>query len=224
MAACLYKATCKITGKAYIGYTEDFQRRKREHLSAKGKTAFHRAIRKYGPENFIWEIIYESSDPYHTKTVMEPKMIKEHHTFHKENGYNMTFGGEGFIGGTYVHTEETKKHISECRKNFLNNNPEAIKAIQKSNSTRILSNETKRKMSSAAKNRIHSEESKRKLSKIFSGSGNPRAKKFLVTFPDGHNELINDRKGFSEEHGLNYDSVRATNKGKYYKGYLFTEI
>ena len=49
---CLYKATSP-SGKTYIGITNNFKRRMKEHLSS--PYAFGAALRKYGRESFTYE-------------------------------------------------------------------------------------------------------------------------------------------------------------------------
>lgn len=58
----IYKATNKTTKKEYVGLTKnELSNRKADHKrkakSGKSTMAFHDAIRKYGFENFEWEII-----------------------------------------------------------------------------------------------------------------------------------------------------------------------
>ena len=55
----IYKVTNKINGKIYIGQTNNFEKRKREHLLDKrtNHQAFKRALNKYGFDGFDWEII-----------------------------------------------------------------------------------------------------------------------------------------------------------------------
>lgn len=56
----IYKYTNKINGKIYIGLSNDIQRRKNEHLTkanANDKVYFHQAIRKYGINNFDFEVL-----------------------------------------------------------------------------------------------------------------------------------------------------------------------
>ena len=61
----IYKVTSKINGKIYIGKTESsIEERWKSHLRASFNEnhkdynlAFHRAIRKYGEDNFIIEQI-----------------------------------------------------------------------------------------------------------------------------------------------------------------------
>ena len=57
----IYKITNLINGKSYIGQTNDFQRRMREHQTKKDEYAIHLAIQKYGKDAFSYEIIEECS-------------------------------------------------------------------------------------------------------------------------------------------------------------------
>lgn len=115
----IYKITNKINQKLYIGFTgKSIDRRLYEHCwDAQNLNRYyklHHAIRKYGAENFEIEVIYQSTDHDHTKSVMEPFFIAEYETYaNDEKGYNMTEGGEGWVSS---HTEETKAKISRAKK------------------------------------------------------------------------------------------------------------
>jgi hypothetical protein len=108
--ACIYKATNKINGMSYIGHDSTWPRRQIEHKSSAltfdSQTYFHRAIRKYGWDNFEWEVIHQSLDAPYLSSVMEPHFIKYYDTL-IPNGYNMTLGGDGVFGR--IVTEETRK-------------------------------------------------------------------------------------------------------------------
>ena len=76
-----------------------------QHLSSarserKNNQPIIRAIRKYGEENFSFEILLEGEEKF-LLNVEEPRLIKE-----LKPEYNSTLGGEGILG--YKHTEETK--------------------------------------------------------------------------------------------------------------------
>lgn len=96
----IYKVTNKINGKIYIGKTYNFEKRKREHLyDINNNLPFHRALKKYGIENFVWEIVdtANSDDEAREK---ESQWIKELNScIHSpdSNGYNITIGGEGGV-------------------------------------------------------------------------------------------------------------------------------
>lgn len=110
----IYRCTNIVNGKVYIGFTTDLHRRKTVHLSSSKKedTKFYRAIRKYGEQSFIWEIIYQSYDFDHCLKVMEPYFIIEYDSY--KSGYNSTHGGDGARG--LVLSEDAKRKISDGNK------------------------------------------------------------------------------------------------------------
>lgn len=94
----IYKVTNKVNNKIYIGFDSNWPRRKWEHKSAytKKQNKFYYALKKYGFENFEWEVIYQSKDREHTLKQIEPYFIKLYAS--NITGYNSTFGGEGVFG------------------------------------------------------------------------------------------------------------------------------
>lgn len=112
----IYKFTSP-NGKVYIGQTVNEEHRKSVHRNqAKNpKDYFHRAIRKYGFENFKYEIIFrtKSKDTDKLKYLldtMEKYFIKKYDSTNPSIGYNLTIGGEGTVG--YHHTKESKQKMS----------------------------------------------------------------------------------------------------------------
>lgn len=99
MKGIIYKVTNKINGKCYIGQTiQLLKNRKCAHLSSSrhnSKSHFHRSIRKYGEDKFIWEIIIEGDHTKFELNVLEFLNIKKFKSLSQLNGYNMTSGGEG---------------------------------------------------------------------------------------------------------------------------------
>lgn len=102
----IYKITNQINGKIYIGQTrKTLTQRMREHVSASYSGydkkdynfLLHKAIRKYGIDNFIIEEI--EMVPDETKLAeREEYWISFFHSCILEEhsqGYNMTYGGEG---------------------------------------------------------------------------------------------------------------------------------
>lgn len=110
--ATIYRATNTINGKVYIGFDTDWPRRKychkSHHQGVDDTIKFYRAIRKYGWEAFVWDVIYQSKEIEHTLKVMEPFFIGEHDS--KKNGYNSTEGGDGTVG--LKHSDSTKKRLA----------------------------------------------------------------------------------------------------------------
>jgi len=114
----IYKATNTTNGKVYIGFDSNWPNRKYGHISnsdGNSSTKFHRAIRKYGINNFNWEIVYQSKNGNHCKDVMENYFIQEYDSF--KNGYNMTLGGDGTLGH-----KKTKKSKQKMKNNWKNKN------------------------------------------------------------------------------------------------------
>ena len=94
----IYKIENLINGKKYIGQSVDIQYRfsnhKSESFNPKSNaynTAIHRAIRKYGLENFSFEVIEECEQEVLKER--EKYWISYYQSFGA--GYNMTSGGEG---------------------------------------------------------------------------------------------------------------------------------
>lgn len=96
----IYKVTCKNSNKIYIGKTESsVNGRWKEHCRAAFLEShgdynfpFHRAIRKYGVENFIIETIDQTENPEELKE-KEKYWINFYNSYY--DGYNSTLGGDG---------------------------------------------------------------------------------------------------------------------------------
>jgi group I intron endonuclease len=82
-------------GKVYIGRTCNFNGRMAEHkhnaLTKKSKNSLYKAIRKYGWDNMIKEVICEVESTKAQK--LEEELIKAHDSVKK--GYNDTYIGAG---------------------------------------------------------------------------------------------------------------------------------
>lgn len=95
----IYKITNLITGKVYIGQSRDIKARWEKHKSVYKNQENHRyklyrAMNKYGLQNFLFEVIQECKiDQLNEK---EQYWIQFYDSYN--NGYNMTLGGDGFVG------------------------------------------------------------------------------------------------------------------------------
>lgn len=122
---CVYVITNKVNGKQYVGKTiEGVEARWREHcLSAKRGSlhGIHRAIRKYGADAFVVEVL-ETSEDNNFLLEREVYWIATLETY--KRGYNMTPGGEGLTGQSgRPHTQETRRKLSAAVKRWLSENP-----------------------------------------------------------------------------------------------------
>jgi hypothetical protein len=94
----IYKATNKINGKFYIGRCKGpIKNREYKHwwyaINKETKMPFPSALRKYGRENFIWNIVEETKEDNNGE--------REIYWIKKLNPqYNATLGGDGGRYGT----------------------------------------------------------------------------------------------------------------------------
>lgn len=87
MKKCIYKLTNLINGKIYIGQTNNYERRMREHknkMYGRCPKVLYEAIEKYGWENFSKEIIEDYCEDYNEKEHYWIKFFKS-----EEWGYNI---------------------------------------------------------------------------------------------------------------------------------------
>ena len=126
----IYGWYCTVTDKWYIGQSIESEKRFNAHIYKaiiqKCNTHFHRALRKYGLENWVYCVL-EENIPRENLDMKEAYWIEYYDSYY--NGHNMTTGGntnsivsietrkklsESHKGR--LHTEETKKKISESNK------------------------------------------------------------------------------------------------------------
>ena len=98
----IYKITNRVNGKCYIGKSVDINKRWIRHRCCAGSYAsttpdnhLYRAMKKYGIENFEFEVIEECD----IKSLCERERcyIELYRSYDREFGYNMTLGGEGTL-------------------------------------------------------------------------------------------------------------------------------
>jgi group I intron endonuclease len=186
----IYKATNLINKKFYIGYTTTtLEERQKDHFKrAKNKKInrhFQNAIRKYGKENFKWEIMNFSplfeiyNEDFKNKTSFAIEILKklEKHYIISLNamklGYNKTNGGDGTHG--YSPTKEHRNKISKSTKG-RKNTKEHNKKISQAKKGVPRSEEMKKKLqgkNNPMYGKHHTEEAKLKISHAFLGKNNP---------------------------------------------------
>ena len=112
-----YKITNLVNGKVYIGKTNRPHERWIEHQNCVKKYPLYNAIRKYGRDNFSFEIIAISEIESEINK-SEPLYIKQYRSninrYGRSFGYNLTDGGEGISG--WKHSTATLQRMSEVHK------------------------------------------------------------------------------------------------------------
>ena len=201
----IYQCINKINGKSYIGKTtKTLEKRKEKHIKfmkTKNNYYFHKALNKYGINNFEWKILYECSsiDELNEKEIfyinyLQTNMTRKYPDGMMGYGYNMTDGGEGTCG--YTHTEKTRKILSERNK-----------GKPSPNKGKKLSEETKNKLSISHTGKKLSDETKRKMS--ISHVGN---KYSLGHFPTQETRNKQSQIKMGNKYSLNHKHSNETKK------------
>lgn len=93
----IYLATCELNGKYYVGKTcQGLMARWKQHIGdlKHSQSIFHRAMRKYSPDNFTLHILAEANS-LEAANNLERLWIVSLRSFEPSTGYNSTFGGDG---------------------------------------------------------------------------------------------------------------------------------
>lgn len=113
----VYRVRNLLDGKHYIGVTRrGLGRREHEHrYSAKlGTTTslLHRAMQKYGQENFVFEVIFDFDGDYELAMIYEAEAVEK-----EKPAYNLVPGGLNKVGPTHP---ETRARMRESHLGIAN--------------------------------------------------------------------------------------------------------
>jgi group I intron endonuclease len=142
----VYIHTNIINGKIYVGITKQRPERRWKngwgYYDKTGRAYFWKAIQKYGWDNFKHEIIEENLSFEQAKE-RERYYISYYNSANSLYGYNLTLGGDGFLG--QKRSQETKDKISKRVNLYFKNNHGywygkhiPIEAIEKQKETKRL--------------------------------------------------------------------------------------
>jgi group I intron endonuclease len=142
----IYKTTCLINNKIYIGQSKY----NKDYYLGSGKIILN-VIKKYGRKNFTKEILIEGNFNQSEIDLLEIKFIKEFNSINPEIGYNIRPGGNGNFDKTNI-------------------------LIGNSNKGRIVSDKTRKKISMSKIGKPLSDKTKKILSKSKIGNSNRKGK------------------------------------------------
>lgn len=131
----IYKIENQINNKIYIGLTklarptDRFSKHKYEgrHLKPNDHSLLHKAMAKYGVDNFVFTIIEEVDNDL--MPMREQYWIKQYNS-QQPNGYNITEGGEGTPGFSRPQTLEEREKRKRSNKKFFQDNPEKREEVR----------------------------------------------------------------------------------------------
>lgn len=232
----IYRILNLVNLKSYVGQTINPETRQYQHFNCVNSSEIlSNAIKKYGKENFQFTVIYQSLDSFDHIMEMEKYFIEKYNSI--ENGYNLSEGGYGSPGVRKTeetkqkirekamgrkHTEATKKKLSQSHKGYVM--PERQKAAISSSLTghkrseverqalrdRVWTPEMREKARLAQLGKKHSPEALAKLTE----ANQRKAKRYLITKPDGSQETITNLNQFCKDHGLKQSSLSAQAHGR----------
>ena len=157
-------------GKVYIGKTcrKMSERQNNKELDGyKGCPVVYNAIKKYGVENIVTNVLFYGFMDEQKCSEREKQMIAHYRSNQREYGYNLTDGGEGICG--YRLSEEARKKIGEALIGEKNHNygkrpsEETRRKISESLKGRIITDEIRLKISKSLRGRHKSDETRKKI-------------------------------------------------------------
>jgi len=199
----IYGYIYKITfpnGKFYIGQTVNIEERWKTHKknskNENHKEAVYNAMRKYGIDKVIFEVI-DQAETKEDLSNLEILYIFEYNTY-KNGGYNMTYGGDGASG--YKFTEEQLKRHKETM-----NKPEIRKKL--SEKTKEYFSDPKKREEQSERTKKWASENKDKLSE--------RMLKFHQENPDAGKKHGERMKKLYEEEPERKEKMSELKKQQY---------
>ena len=189
----IYEIRNIVTNDIYIGASKNIKRRFCEHKSPKkirtGNNEIYKAIRRYGLENFQFNII-ESCDP---KDLFKRE---EYYISLLKPKYSMNNGGKGNPG--HMVNSDSRNILSQKLKHVWNQKTDDEKEFIIKNNLKgpskghEVSRTTRDKIRNKLKNRIMSEEQKKKISISLKGKQrtNESHKKIVIATKITNNEKI----------------------------------
>ena len=156
-AGYIYKTTNLINGKIYIG---QHQSKKNDDSYFGSGKILQNALKKYGIESFMVENIHW------TTSIKKPNeaeifFIAAYDSTNPKVGYNITQGGMGSLGEKF--SEETRKKLSEAKKKYYEEHPEAREKNREASKKQWADPETKKKMSEVRKKQWADPEAREKM-------------------------------------------------------------
>lgn len=186
MVGFIYKTTCLVNNKIYIGKHEGSE----NDIYIGSGELFQRAVRKYGKKNFKREIL-RRCETLHELRIWEYVYIKKYHSQDLKIGYNIVDGDVNTTEYNPAKRPEVKYKIkiasigrklsNETRKKISDGNKGKKRSLE--TRSKISKNsvgfrgkkhtdESRKKMSDALRGRVFSEEHRKKLSESLKGVNN----------------------------------------------------
>lgn len=117
----IYQITNLINNKIYIGQTNNIKKRWSNHKNCNSpKMVIAKAIKKYGVENFKFEILLEGLTAEESDEA-EVRLIQEKNSL-VPNGYNVEKGGKRNNGISHYGADNSNAHLTEYEAQYILDN------------------------------------------------------------------------------------------------------
>lgn len=227
---CVYCHTNKINEKKYFGITSrNLKNRWKNGNGYRNQIAFWLAIKKYGWNGFIHEVVIDNLTEKEAKE-KEIELIALYKTncrryYNPAYGYNMTDGGDGTSGRPL--TEETRKKISKSLAG-REMTEESRKKMSESKKGISFAEEHRRKIGASQLGKKLSEETKKKISESrlrkYTGEDNPNYGNHKLA---GENNPMYGKQHTAETRQKISKKVKGKMQGEknyFYNNHEFSEI
>lgn len=231
----LYRITCSVNDKVYIGYTaKTAYARFMMHLRNarwKKKSALYDAIRAYGNEAFHVEWL--RTVPNHADACAAEIMLIESHRSMLPGGYNMTRGGDGVPVPREVHIAagaRKRGRYTEKQRQYADSQvgrkqtPEHVENRRKTAIGSKRSSETRRRMSEAQKKRwaTKPQEDRMRLALASKSvwdslSDDEKQRRMLPAWEGQRKGTSHGRKEFSDEQKLKWRDRMLAGQKRYWE-------
>jgi group I intron endonuclease len=197
----IYKFTNLHNGKSYVGLTKNTSKRRNAHLAAAKRgidSKFYRALRKYGPESFTFEVISQKST---LEEALQDEIFWIKYNDSYIHGYNATKGGD--ICEWFESASECDRAlIIERRADGVRRWSEGRTSEEMATLRMRVSNQWK-ELSDEDRTAVSKKMASRKM------------KRYVVTSPNGQVHDVVNLKAFCKEHNLNQGHMCGVANGRY---------
>lgn len=191
MNSGIYKLTCLVDGKVYVGRTNAFTRRRKQHLTCAKNAHLRNVISKYGRANFLFSVLCEctpegsvekevllikeaelSGEPLYNTMKTETTGVLGHSADSKERmrsvklGKKATEATRAKLSEAHLGVPKSEKHRIALAAHLVEVRPKALSEERK---CQILA-QLKGNMHALGKHWVLSDETKRKMSEAQTGN------------------------------------------------------
>ena len=206
----IYLLTNNVNNKVYVGVTNNYLKRMREHKGTYNNYLISKAIKKHGWNNFNSQILLETEDAEYAYKVAESSFIQQYQSNNPKKGYNLTEGGQGTLG--FSPTTESRQKMRE-KKLGKKLTPEHIQKISQSALGRTFTKETKTKISIKLKGNKNFQ-GKTFTNEIKQILSEHKAKDWQLLSPNGKIINIHNMRKFCIDNNLHHSAITRVLQGK----------